>query len=385
MNNSGSTGSRRRSRPVPTSSQVLNAETNARTLPCVQRSVAEVQTSIGLVSNIIAQVIDCQQCQQATGTHGTKRRRLQSPGRSRRRPFVAMISDDGGRHVVPFLDEFNRFRSVLETANATEGWLLLTRIRCQRGDKLIRFQPTGPTNSSEILYLIPTKDTTIATISPTQEEHHQLQIKQSRMSTQLQSLSSQEADNSVSFSHSDNQSPTNDLTVHACIVRLSTNPVVNNDTEANPETGVFSKTCDSRSFGSFLEKYLGQSQHDPKERERNKRMDRTGLWLWLEPSISSDTRDVSVSLSQPVHASKPMVQILCGATNDDDDDREPPIPLDSQLLVRMVQESICLKWRLQPRTTINDDGVDDVDTSTQQVFNDNEPCYNVVGVSLVEL
>jgi hypothetical protein len=121
-------------------------------LPCQQRSLVQLQSLIGIMSNVVVKVTDFQN---ATPNYELGRKRRHS---STTPCSFALLSD--GACSMPFLDDESRFHTLLQQAVTTGRPLRLTRVSSQVGRNLV-----GKLRKDALdeVVLVPTKST-IATL-----------------------------------------------------------------------------------------------------------------------------------------------------------------------------------------------------------------------------
>lgn len=100
-------------------------------LPCQQRSLVQLQSLIGVVSNVVVKVT---YFQNATPNYELGRKRRHSSISTPAAPCsFALLTDGGGRGSMPFWDDKSRFRTLLQQAVTTGRPLRLSHVSSQAG------------------------------------------------------------------------------------------------------------------------------------------------------------------------------------------------------------------------------------------------------------
>ena len=125
--------------PIPAGAEtVLNASTaeSARSLsplPCRRRSLAEIQSSSGMLSNILVFVTHCDSQVLPQSTNPKKRPRASRGGTSHPRQILgfATVTDHSGV-IMSLFDQGNRFGSLFQQALERKAPLLLTNVQSKK-------------------------------------------------------------------------------------------------------------------------------------------------------------------------------------------------------------------------------------------------------------
>jgi hypothetical protein len=129
-------------------------------LPCQQRSLAQLQSLIGVVSNVVVKITDFQN---ATPNYELGQKRRHSSISTPSAPCSFALLTDGVCSM-PFLDDKSRFRTLLQQAVTTGRPLRLTHVSSQAGRSLGQVSLGRIRKDAlEEVVLVPTKST-IATL-----------------------------------------------------------------------------------------------------------------------------------------------------------------------------------------------------------------------------
>jgi hypothetical protein len=124
-------------------------------LPCQQRSLAQLQSMIGVVSNVVVKVTDFQN---ATPNYELGRKRRHSSISTPAAPCSFALLTDGVCSM-PFLDDKSRFRTLLQQAVTTGRPLRLTRVSSRVGRSLGHVGTRIRKDALDEVVLVPTEST----------------------------------------------------------------------------------------------------------------------------------------------------------------------------------------------------------------------------------
>jgi hypothetical protein len=154
-------------------------------LPCQHRSLAQLQSTTGSLSHVMAMVTDVQTSIPILFSACRKRKHASTVTPQ----CLATLTDDGGKSVMTFLDTERRFQATLEKAVSTKRPLRFSRVVSRAAGRTDATVMQRLVAGADQVFLVPTRDTVVKLATKEEEKDYMLSARRQAGCTQQEPLS----------------------------------------------------------------------------------------------------------------------------------------------------------------------------------------------------